>query len=477
MFCFKHKAHEEPAIEFINVKPNESFNYSIVLIKGIISNFNYRHGSTKLRISNETHQISIENAEIANDGKFKVAIKLAPGVNLLKFHYCCIAKEIPLQFVTKREYAKYMVKIVYIVCQNHDGRFQVFPKGTDNSIELACEKINLAIGMVQCLYAEILSKHSFPRKSFEFIECEPFKSSLTIDEARQWDQNRLWNYHAKEILAHETDTQHTYKYFGILASTICENGVVKANAALGIGDVALFGSGTLYSWPSTFDTVQRCFQDEMPVDTKHLMDDSNGRSTFGGCYATALGSICHEIGHIFNLGHTSDGIMGNDIDYVNRLFANEKCPRDLPRRIASNCLGSQNQDATTHRRLTAVRKSNAILTKYHSRRNDDLTYLTENCAVLINYHKWFNQFDKADSQIRCDLNQKIIESSVALALVEFRSPENGMCIKYYRFDDNMTNSQHQFTIPADLIEQNYDLIAIDRHGNIMKCMQLMSFSD
>lgn len=471
MFCLKHNVRQHPAIEFLNIKPNEPFNYSIVLIKGVISNYNHRHGVTSLRITNENIRNVNENAEITNDGAFKVAVKLAPGVNRLQFHYCCITKEIPLEFINGRNNAKYLLKIVYIVCQNHDGRFQVDAKTTDNSIEVACEKINLAIEMVQCIYAEMLSKHGFTRKSFEFVECQPFQSSLTVDEARLWDQNRLWNYHATELLSQETDTQHNYKYFGILASTLCENGAVKANAALGIGDVALFGSGTLYAWPSTFDTIQRCFEDATIVDTKQLIDDSNGRNTFGGCYATALGSICHEIGHIFDLGHTSDGIMGNDIDYVNRLFVIEKCPRELPRRIASNCSNSKNLDSNepTNRRLTAVRKTNAILTKYHSRRNDDLTFLTENCAIILNFHNWFNQFDRVDSQIRCDLNHKIIVSSIPLALIEFRSPENGMCMKYYRFDNDTTNDQHKFTVPADAIEQNYDLIAIDSHGNIMKC--------
>lgn len=471
MFCSKHNVRQHPAIEFLNVEPNEAFNYSIVLIKGVISNYNHRHGVTSLRITNESSQIINENAEIANDGTFKVAIKLAPGVNRLQFHHCCIAKEISLQFVNRRDRAKYLLKIFYIVCRNHDGRFQVDAKSTGNSVDVACDKINLAIEMVQCVYAGMLSKHGYTRKSFEFVECQPFQSNLTVDEARLWDQNRLWNYHATEMLAQESDTQHQCKYFGILASTLCENGVVKANAALGIGDVALFGSGTLYAWPSTFDTVQRHFQDATAVDATQLMDDSNGRNTFGGCFATALGSICHEIGHIFDLGHTSDGIMGNDIDYVNRLFVIEKCPRELPRRIASNCSNSKNlgSNKPVMNRLTAVRKTNPILTKYHNRRNDDLTFLTENCAVILNFHNWFNQFDRADSHIRCDLNQKIIVSSLPLALVEFRSPENGMCMKYYRFDNDTSNDQHNFTVTADAVEQNYDLIAIDRHGTIMKC--------
>ena len=50
------------------------------------------------------------------------------------------------------------------------------------------------------------------------------------------------------------------------------------------------------------------------------MDDSNYRGTHGGCLATTLGSVLHELGHTFDLGHTRDGIMGRGFDYVDRVF-------------------------------------------------------------------------------------------------------------------------------------------------------------
>lgn len=479
MLCAKHNAPDgQPQIRFLNVKPNDSFNYSIVLIRGEISNFNRfcRHDLTSLQIVHENNEISNENAEISSDGAFKMAIELTPGINQLLFCFCCVTKELSLIF-NERKNSKYLLKIYYIICSDHDGHFQA-PNGTVNTIECACVKINLAIRLVQCLYAEMLAKHGFDRKSFEFVGCQPFHSSLSIKEARQWDQNQLWKYHAREILAQETDTEYRFKYFGILASTLCENGVVNGYAALGIGDVALFGSGTMYAWPSNFSSIQMCFQDETLVDTNQLMDDSNGRNTYGGCYATALGSICHEIGHIFDLGHTNDGIMGNDIDYVNRVFTTEKCPRDLPRRMVSKCSHDRNTESKTNtnqRRLTTIKKTNSILNNYHCRKNDDLTFLAENCAITLNFHKWFNQFDghEENPSIRCDFKRKIIESSLPLVLVEFRSKETGMCMKYYRFDVTTTTTSNEpifhFTVPSNVIEQNYDVIAFDQNGNIMKC--------
>lgn len=463
MLCCRHNARERPAIDFLSPKSNETFNYSIALINGCINNYNYRHG-LQLQITNQNGN---KNVAIAGDGKFKAGVQLAPGVNQIRFQFCCVSNDISLKY-DLRENPEYLLKILYVVCENHDGCFQA-PKGADNSIEVACVKINLVIRLVQCMYAEMLAKNGFDRKSFEFVECQPFFSSLSIDEARQWNQNQLWTHHAKEILARENDSQHNYKYFGILACTQCEDGVVRGNAALGIGDVALYGSGTMYSWPLDFDSIEKCFQSETPVDAKQLMNDSNGRNTFGGCYATAVGSICHEIGHIFDLGHTSDGIMGNDIDYVNRMFTFEKCPRDLPRRMVSKCCATANNpdsSETSARRLTSIKKSNAILNQYHSRRKDDLTFLAENCAVLLNYHKWFNHFEKVESEIACDYKEKVISSVLPLALIEIRSRDTGIAMNYYRFDHS--DGQFKFTIPHDKIQKNYDLIALDTAGAIKK---------
>lgn len=469
MHCFKHNVGQGPTINVLNVTSNEHFNHSIVLIRGEIANYNHRLDSLSLRITDQnTENRCAKNVEVTSDGKFRVAAELAPGVNLLIFQYCCVTIEIPLVLDT-RENPKYLLKVFYIICRNHNGSFPSV-SDTENSVEVACRKTDLAIRLVQCLYAEMLAKHGLKRKSFEFVKCQPFRSNLTLSEARQWTQDELWKYHAKEILAKETDIHHQYKYFGVLASTICENGTIKGHAALGIGDVALFGGGTLYSWPTNFESIEMCFRDDTLVDNdrKQLMDDSNGRHTFGGCFATALGSICHEIGHIFDLGHTSDGIMGCDIDYVNRMFVIEKRPWELPRRIMSKCsinTGNSNLTTATSQRLTTVKKTNSILTKYHNRRNDDLTFLTENCAILINWHKWFNQSDEIESEILFNSDQKAIISTLPLVLVEIRSVDTGTCLKYYRLDES---NEHNFTVSDNSMQQNYDLIAVDQNGNIRR---------
>lgn len=455
-----------PSIDFTNIKSNDDFTHSIVLLRGFISNYDHHNKLNQLLIIiNECDDKSNrKNISIAPDGDFKTVVQLKNDSNLLEFQYCGIHKKITLNF-NKTENSQHLLKLYYIVCENHDGRFQTIDNQL-NTIGIALKKINLIIGLVQCLYAEMMLKNGFARKTFSFIECQPLYSKLTVDEARNGSAESLWQYHAKEMLCIENDSKRFYKYFGILASTLCMNGEVKGNAALGIGDVALFGSGTLYSWPSVFDEIENCLENDQIVDPMQLMDDSNSRGTFGGCFTTALGSICHEIGHIFDLGHTVNGIMGNDIDYVNRMFIHERFPRNLPKRIVSNCIlpENHNQTITKPNRFTSITKNNSFLINYHQRNASELTYLTENCALLLNYHKWFNQFERIPFNIQYNNAKHLVASQWPLALIEFRSRATGMCIKYHRFD--IEAKQREYSVSSDFVGREYDLIAIDRYGNI-----------
>ena len=59
--------------------------------------------------------------------------------------------------------------------------------------------------------------------------------------------------------------------------------LTKGNVALGGGDLALLGSGCLWTWPEEMADVFPAFQDNNPVDSRHTMDDSAYRY---GCLST-----------------------------------------------------------------------------------------------------------------------------------------------------------------------------------------------
>lgn len=465
MTCLKHTTSNQPSITFTNFHQHDVVGYPLIVLKGIISN-GTNADISDINIINNNENV-VENCSIARNGEFKAIIRLSDGANDIKLRYCCISQSITINFRRKCQ-PKHLVKVFYIICTDHNGHFQCANDESTNSIESACEKINVAMTLVQCLYAEMLHGAEFERKTFEFLECQPFHSKLHLNEARQWSPNQLWHYHAKEVLCAESDTKAVYKYIGILACTTYSNGAVKGNAALGIGDFALIGGGTLFAWPDNIESIKKSFENDTPIDKHNVFDDSNGRGTFGGCFSTALGTICHEIGHIFDLGHTSDGIMGSDIDYVHRIFIHERYPRNLPKRFT--CTAKQmvpmTVATTTMPRITSIRTTNTFLSTYRQRNASDLTFFMVNCAVLLSSHKWFNQWDCIDYVIDWDVSQRLIWSRWPLVFVEIRRYIDGMCMEYRRFD--LAENCMEFRVSSKYLDGCFELIALDQYGNCEK---------
>jgi hypothetical protein len=180
------------------------------------------------------------------------------------------------------------------------------------------------------------------------------------------------------------------------------------------------------------------------------MDDSNYRGTHGGCLATTLGSVLHELGHTFDLGHTQTGIMGRGFDYIDRVFVSttsieanrnvaiqrkpqhttiilsrplsitvtiQKLPITGSRRsrFFSETLKLQpsafcESSLSTLRRLSvpASPKFNRSFIKSIANNKEtilqvDKTYWGSSCATLLAYHRWFNS--DIDNMNNCNFNE------------------------------------------------------------------------
>ncbi|XP_037026861.1 uncharacterized protein LOC119067813 [Bradysia coprophila] len=293
------------------------------------------------------------------------------------------------------------------------------------------------------------------------------------------DENSLWNFFAREIITSESKSYICTKYVGFIGCTeylgISDNSYTHenikaktvANAALGGGDLALFGTGCLYTWPKSITEVMHCFENAQIVDVRNFLDDSNSRKTFGGCFATTLGSVCHEIGHIFDLGHTQSGIMGNGFDFVNRVFTVTNQTQELPKRVTSKV--ELNVNVNSDPRLTKLRYTNRYLDLFHYQKGNDLTYFERNSAIILAYHKWFNQYtDISSGEVICIKNGKtrvITSKQYPLRLVEFRDKESALMISNYSF---LGESILDFNIPETIVDVSCDVFVIDDIGNIFK---------
>lgn len=276
------------SIELVNISDNEKFSHPLILLKGMIIN-RCETGELKAQIDSVDWPTS-SCVRFINDkkGQFKLLINLKDGQNRVTLIYC--EHEITLNICFERSINPYTVIPLYIICQGHDGSYQ--SDTTENGIQNACHKINLGLKLVQCLYAEKLFERGFGRKTFNVgSDCIPFYSSLAVNESKLMTDQELWNYFSEEIVQSDLLKSEKQKFIAFISSTFYE-GIsnndfsyenikrhTSGHAALGGGGLALFGTGCLYTWPSSLQEIVPAFLNKKQINRAFLMDDSNYRHT------------------------------------------------------------------------------------------------------------------------------------------------------------------------------------------------------
>ncbi|KAJ1530516.1 hypothetical protein ONE63_005409 [Megalurothrips usitatus] len=226
----------------------------------------------------------------------------------------------------------------------HDGRFQA-PENEDNSIESACDRISTGIRLVQSLIAEQLNKFGYGRNTFQLQsdldpgapDCHVFYSKIPVEEAHAANGDTLWGWIGRELMTSHLGNEN-YKFVAFLSSTHYEGKTfnkfppthdeivecTRGHVAIGGGGLALLHTGCLHTWATSAEEVVARLSSSSLIDTAFFMDGSN-RGTYGGCYSSSLGAVAHELGHTFDLGHTTHGIMGPEYHDIHYMFLPEEC--------------------------------------------------------------------------------------------------------------------------------------------------------
>lgn len=276
---------------FIN---NANVCYSVILLKGEIStNINAKcPNNGTITFLTQNNNFTFESLCPLQNEKFKQLITLRLGSNSIKIKYCCTHIVININF--KPSVTEYCVIPVYILCKNHDGKFQS-PETEDNSVDSACERISVGTKLIQCLFAEKFYENGLSRKTFQIEmdlnpqapKCRIFHSNLNVEEIRSMGQEELWSTFGRELMK-STFASDKFKYLAFISCTRYRGdkyngnitmhddivGLTEAHAALGGGGLAIFGSACLHTWPRKLEDVTKCFQNETPVDKTQFMDDS-----------------------------------------------------------------------------------------------------------------------------------------------------------------------------------------------------------
>ncbi|XP_030379041.1 uncharacterized protein LOC115627494 [Scaptodrosophila lebanonensis] len=495
-------------IEVEQLEDADIVQHSLLLIKGRLQPpvcANAKQQQLKATLTLRREQVGEEDTEeqdqeqeqltqLSTGGEFKLLFDLTAGARGSQNRdigaacqlqlQCCSGSRL-LHFVYEPRRSDYRVQPLYLVCRASDS-----DETTAESAEQQrkrCALIDLNLRLVQCIYAHKLHAAGHANRTFTLNgACRVFRSQLSCAAARQSSEDELWQHFATEILSSQAwGQQLQLKFVAFVGCTRYDGAAVvasgdysyasirrhlSAHAALGGGGLALFGSAYFYAWPSTFTEIGDCIRSTERVDLTRLPDESNYRRTYGGVYASTLGAVCHELGHCFDLGHTTDGVMGHGFDFLNRVLTVDQPTEHLPKRVlhkiqnpettiagASSTIGTRPRFTQLKLKQQAVGggPSNQHLENYHAQRRNDSFYFAHNCAVILAQHRWLqpNGLHSNDlsnvARIRLDTTRAEIISSVPLRLIELRCNSNSLVAHYEEFLEK-DEPVHRFQLPASL---------------------------
>ncbi|XP_011188876.2 uncharacterized protein LOC105216191 [Zeugodacus cucurbitae] len=490
-------------IELDNLENGEIIKHTLLLIKGHIRQKRQANKCREQQIylqvkrGDATWELQLQS-NISRTGQFKLLCDFGQlevetantRIPLqLKFSYCNIVRQCEILYETSA-YCKtdYRLQSLYITCCNQQP--------TPSQVLENCEKINLNLRLVQCVYAEQLRSAGYDRSTYTLnSDCKIFETRLTCEEVWEQSEESLWQNFAKEILNSTTwGGEDKLKFVAFIGCTKYDGAAVaatgdfsytnirkhlKGHAALGGGGLALFGAAYLYAWPQRFDEINACFGSNKLVDLTQLPDDSNYRRTYGGVYATTLGAVVHEIGHTFDLGHTKDGVMGNGFDYINRVFTIDNLTENLPERVIQVPAPVLSTQTVAGPRVTQLKRTpNTFLEKYHEQKTNDSFYFTRNCVIILAHNKWFgyshgpaavqhtdSALIKYDSINGCVLSEA---HGNPLCLIEVRSVDNSLVKYWYEPQSNQESDEiYKFHLPKEALqalEKHHYLFVLTRSG-------------
>ncbi|KAL9873723.1 uncharacterized protein ACN427_010046 [Glossina fuscipes fuscipes] len=444
-------------INILSLKENEIVNHQILLIKGYVESYECLINSVvNLQVLNIANDKILTTGISQTNGQFKFLVDL--GLNdsafFFKFTYCSTSVTKSIQYQPLR--SEFKVLPFLVLAQD---------ESVDEQTEVNQSIVDLNLLLVQSVYADKLREAVKARYTFELLEqCKIFHSELSKEEIWNSNENELWQFIAQELLNSEWGKNKCIKFIAFINCSKYEGLEVeksgnfsyanikkhtRGHAALGGGGLALFGSVYFYCWPRYFHEVLKCFQNQQPVNLCKEPDESNYRKTWAGVYASTLGALCHELGHIFDLGHTQNGIMGTGFDFINRVFTLNTATEHLPERIVVR--EEQKELPTT--RLTRFKKpANGFLDNYRQQKKNDSFYFTINCAIILAHHPWLRQdiqsdFLNSEFQVNYYAHTNTIKVQSAgpvLKCVEIRCRANSLVKEWYEFKDSATLT---FTFP------------------------------
>ncbi|KAB7504743.1 putative zinc metalloproteinase [Armadillidium nasatum] len=318
-------------LQIINIQDEESLSYPLCLLR--ISGTPNGEKEGFVRNLNEDNENYCTYTVVNNS--FNAFVFLKCGKNVIEVQ-CGNASTSKTIYYNPPSHSR-SVRLLYITCLNEE-KFQGPPEMIRDANE-AVKRIQIGALLMQTFLAETLSSEGLGRKTFQLEMTKQgmpkvfiIQIPLTIEESHKFPEEKLWENIAIQILSSPLASR-SCKYLAFFCGTRFMNpqkmkienerqvlSLTKGHVSLGGGGLALVGTGALYAYASNINDIMKNLSSEKKIDTQALMDFSARRGTYGACYGTHLGSVLHELGHTFDLGHTADGIMSRGFEDFHLYF-------------------------------------------------------------------------------------------------------------------------------------------------------------
>ncbi len=293
-----------------------------------------RHPVMLLRgtVEPEAGTLAIQNDKgrsftgLVEKGKFKALIELKPGKNVLELKTEKSKSPSLLELNFRPMSNRHYVRLIWLTDKDGDTTFAV---PDDETPQTYRERMQTAALLMQSFTAERMHELGYGRRTFRLetgsdgnpvvhLVKAPEKAAhyYGIEDTRMWGEiHRFLN---------ETMPDPHAKNMVLMAYTRKDpaTGKMMGHTALGGGNLGLFGSASIFSWPESVSGSQAAFMDNRKVDGSRVHDDSVGRGLHWALASTTMGATLHEMGHTFGLPHCKDPrcIMTRGFDRFNRFL-------------------------------------------------------------------------------------------------------------------------------------------------------------
>ncbi|KAI9845443.1 MAG: hypothetical protein M1837_004921 [Sclerophora amabilis] len=355
----------------LSVSENSWVHQKILLLYGQIGDPALTQLDGNLMISHQNDSFPPINWPVC-DSHFKALIHLTPGPNRLRLDFS--SPKLPTNNSSTSTHSSTIsinflplvssppLQLAILVAKDSPLTYDAVPERIQregNGLESAIRKFRMAAYLWQAFTGEQMYRNRLGRRCFRFEEewqtgtlsyrdrqlgqmrneakIHVIKSDKTVQQIRDLNIAQQYEKASKkgDLFGIAMDAVRQYfkpmpnqsQYVSVLildAHWDSKVGTIRGHAALGGGadniQLAIFGSQSLQTYPSSIEEVVPAFSDCTRTDTKYVANDCNEAGSNWEAANIGIGAHLHETGHLLGCPHQESGVMLRDYVKLNRTF-------------------------------------------------------------------------------------------------------------------------------------------------------------